>query len=74
METMTAAARAGTGPVRPVEQPATLTVAQFARAIGVTPKTVRRWLYDKKIRGSKPSGLQQDLWRIPRSELERLAS
>lgn len=72
MANAAAVARAGLGPAVP-EGPLTLTVSQFARALGVTPKTVRRWLYDGKIRGSKPAGGQQDLWRIPRSELERLA-
>ena len=52
--------------------PNVLDVTQAAAALGVHPETVRRWLREKRLRGTRLS--VQAGWRIPITEVERLLS
>lgn len=47
-----------------------LTVPEVARFFNVTPYTIRVWLSDGKLKGSKPGG---KYWRIELKEVRRLA-
>jgi len=46
-------------------------VEDVARYFGVSPKTVRRWLREKLLKGFKPGGRD---WRIKEMELERFSN
>jgi len=46
-------------------------VAQVAEQLQVTPKTVRRWLQEGRLRGVMLGGKRAG-YRIPESEVERL--
>jgi len=48
-----------------------LTVEEAAERIRTTPHTVRRWLRDGKLRGTRPGGTRLG-WRIPESEVQKL--
>jgi excisionase family DNA binding protein len=50
-----------------------LTVPEVAKALRVTPETVRRWLRSGKLRGVGPYS-RAGGWRIRRSEVERFLS
>ncbi len=50
-----------------------LTVKEFAALLKVNPETVRRGIRNKKIIALKPAGGKKSGYRIPRSEIERLA-
>lgn len=50
--------------------PKILDVGQAAEALAVHPETIRRWLREKRITGTRLS--VQAGWRIPESEVERL--
>ncbi|NJO12748.1 MAG: helix-turn-helix domain-containing protein [Gammaproteobacteria bacterium] len=45
-----------------------MTVEEIASAQGVSDETVRRWLRDGRLKGSRPSG---GAWRVRRNDLER---
>ena len=49
-----------------------LTVADVADRLRIDPETVRVWLRTGKLRGSRIGGKRAG-WRIPKSEVERLA-
>lgn len=58
---------------------ARLTVAEFARRMNVSRKTVQRWCRDKTVRAVKigepgRSGVRACPWRIPESEVDRILS
>lgn len=48
-----------------------LKVEEAAKRLSVTEYTVRRWLRDKKIKGSRPGGTKAG-WRIAESEIRRV--
>ena len=48
-----------------------LTPAQAAKFLGVTPQTVKQWIYKKRLRSVRTPGGHH---RIPRSEVQRLAA
>ncbi len=52
----------------------TVTVVEAAQDIGVHPQTIRHWLKTGILKGVKPSVSQQAQWRIPVSEVERIAT
>ena len=52
----------------------TVTVIEAAQDIGVHPQTIRHWLKTGILKGVKPSASQQAQWRIPASEVERIAT
>lgn len=47
-----------------------MSVCEAARYSGVEPATVRRWLADGRLRGTKKGGVRQSRWRIRRQELD----
>ena len=48
-----------------------LTVAEAAKRLRAHPETVRRWLKQGKIYGSRPGGAKLG-WRIAETEVERV--
>ena len=48
-----------------------LTVEEAAERIRTTPHTVRRWLREGKLKGTRPGGTRLG-WRIPESEVRHL--
>ena len=50
----------------------TLSVAEAARYAGVEPATIRRWLFDGKLKGVKRGGQQQSHWTVRRRDLDIL--
>jgi excisionase family DNA binding protein len=52
-----------------------LSVTVVAEMLATTPKTIRRWLREGRLRGLKmASGAGASPWRVPRSEVDRLLS
>ncbi|WP_040667192.1 helix-turn-helix domain-containing protein [Nitrolancea hollandica] len=47
-----------------------LTVSQVAERLQLSPKTVRRWLNEERMRGTYLS--DRAGWRIPESEVTRI--
>lgn len=45
-----------------------LKLSEFARTLGISTKTARRWITSNKISGVKTPGGH---WRVPRSQLTR---
>ena len=50
-----------------------LTVREFAKLLKVDPETIRRGIRAKKIIALKPTGARTSCYRIPKSEVERMA-
>lgn len=47
-----------------------LSAGEFASRLGVSPKTVRKWLRDGEVRGKRVG--DKGHWLVPESEAERL--
>jgi molybdopterin-binding protein len=54
----------------PTPSPGPLTATQAAELLGVSPQTLKQWIYKKRIRSVLTPGGHH---RIPRSEVQRLA-
>lgn len=64
------------GVVHPPERPRyvrLLTLQEAAERLGVSEKTIRRYLHSGRLRGFKRGTLRSDRWVVPSAEVERLA-
>lgn len=48
----------------------TYTIRQASKALGMSVRTVREWVWTGKLKASKYPG--SNMWRIPESEIEKM--
>lgn len=48
----------------------TYTIRQASKALGMSVRTVREWVWTGKLKASKYPG--SNMWRIPESEIEKI--
>lgn len=48
----------------------TYTIRQASKALGMSVRTVREWVWTGKLKASKYPG--SNMWRIPESEISRV--